>query len=119
MTGFLDSVEVDTDEDGFHLILSGDFVDECVAYLRDGGGTHIRLRLPFEVAEQLNQEATAKVAPAIAERNEAWSSFKARALQTPVWDDADAYEPNDSKHPGYSTRMADAFDTAKKRARGE
>lgn len=41
----IEKMELDTDEDGYYLLIAGDFVEECERYINDVLETQLRLRL--------------------------------------------------------------------------
>lgn len=87
--GRAEDITVVGDEDGFEL----HFTTEDGSFVVNVHG----------VAKELF-EATGQIGDWIDEGREA-------RADRPVTDDSDAYDPSDPKHPGWSVRVADAYDT--------
>lgn len=115
----IDEIKIESDERGFELVITGDFVTACQAYLADDDAHSIHFRLPQDAAIQLLAQTRSEIGPWAEEREAAWSSFKAQALATDDWSDADAYDLADPKHPTFVERFADAADLGRKRGKGE
>ena len=91
--GRADSITVDSDEYGFELHISTD-LGEYVVNVHSV--THDLIKVGEEmVAYWAEGRAAARE--------------HQRDLDSEV--DADAYDPSDPKHPGWSTRAADAYDS--------
>lgn len=108
-------VRIESDEDGFHLILTCDALD-----------TNVRID---QVAESLYDQVKATIGPWLRERDEA--RYRARAFRCDpdesagmaeyvvairedgsyrVEPDEDAYDPTDPKHPRYHSTHVDLWD---------
>lgn len=91
--GRADSITVESDEDGFELHISTD----VGAYVVNVHGISAELLAAVEK-----------------EIGGYWAEGRAAAAQhqrdLDLEVDADAYEPSDPKHPGWSTRVADSYD---------
>jgi hypothetical protein len=59
----IDGVRVESEEDGFHLVLTGDLVAELMRYLEDEDATSVDLLLPQDAAVQLNAQVRGVVSP--------------------------------------------------------
>lgn len=70
----IDGIAVETDEDGFELVLEGDFTAECTRYLNTES-TKLRLRLPQDAAVELLAACRGKIVPWLEDAHEAWESY--------------------------------------------
>lgn len=100
----IDSARIESDEDGFRLVLDGDFVEEFERYL-DSETTSVSIRIPADEAERLLRTLRETVEPWAAERDAERDEYESRRS---VADDRDALDPRDPKHPDYADTMLDA-----------
>lgn len=83
MTGFdsIDDVVVDCDEDGFHLILAGDFQSTAEKYVDTPTADGFNLRLPQDAALKLLKEVSDKIGEWAHEGAEALLEYKAHTAR--------------------------------------
>lgn len=97
LTDTLDGVLIEAEEDGFHLIASGE----------EG---EWRFRLPSSIALELMRAVDREIRPW-------WQEAESARAQGPVivgdsWDESfTGYELDDPKHPTYHERMSELWDT--------
>lgn len=111
MADMIEGIRIESYEDGFHLILEGDFVRACERYLSRGDCT-IDLCLPQDAALKLADNECAQI------RLWRQEGFAAAASHVPPVDPGDCgYEPNDPKHPAFHQRFSAQAEELRKRER--
>jgi hypothetical protein len=108
------TIKIESDEDGFWLVLEVDEADP--------------LRVRIEDPEALYDTVKAEIGPWLYERDRAFAEFRAAAKggigqvvqlfrcnpDESAGLDEDAYDPNDPKHPRYHSTHADIWDAREK-----
>jgi hypothetical protein len=105
----IEGIKIECDEDGWHLILEGDFVDTFKSYLADESAGEINLRFFDDVALKLANEETKQI-------RLWWQEGQAAAASyiPPVEPHDCGYELSDPKHPTFHDRMAEYTDSLRK-----
>lgn len=99
----VEGLRIEADENGWQLVIEGDLVEECEAYLASEGLT-LRLNIHGVAFEFAGSEGLLDLHEWRAE------GLAARRDVSRARDDADAYAPDDPKSPGYYDRMAELED---------
>jgi hypothetical protein len=118
----IEGARVDIDEDGFFLVLDGDFTTPVKAYLaRDDGRLVLKIGRDavFELVAACRQDLEPWVNEY--EHHRALHAADPRGMLhvLPGVESDSGYDPDDPKSPGWSERVADAADLARKREKGE
>lgn len=117
----IEGADIEADE-GFHLVLLGDFTDPVERYLAVDDGRLV-LRIGQDAVFELLAAAKRELEPWVNDF-EHYRSLHAGERRgiirvVPSVDDDCGYDLDDPKHPGWSNLVADAADIARKRAKGE
>lgn len=96
----IDGVTIEADENGFHLVLSGEEAE--YSFL-----------LPGSIAEELMRAVRMEIEPWVREMEAARSEYVVAIRENGsyrVETDEDAYDPTDPKHPTYHERFSAIWD---------
>lgn len=99
----IDSITVESDEGGFELVLTGDFVQTFTDYLNDASATEVRLSMHSAAWDFANSKGLA----ALEDWAEQGREVKREMAVAVDPNDGSGYEPDDPKSPGYFERMVD------------
>ncbi len=99
----IDEIRIESDENGWELVLSGDFVQAFTDYLNDAGATEVRLSLHSAAWDFANSRGLA----ALEDWAEQGREVKREMAVAVDPNDGGGYEPDDPKHPTYYERMVD------------
>ncbi len=99
----IDSIVIDSDEGGFELVLSGDFVQAFTDYLNDASATEVRLSLHSAAWDFANSKGLA----ALEDWAEQGREVKREMAVAIDQNDGGGYDLDDPKHPTYYERMVD------------
>lgn len=98
----VEGLRIEADENGFELVIEGDLVEECEAYLA-GEGLTLRLNIQSVALAFANSSGLRDL---IGWREEAFDAMQSHRVP----DDGDGYTPDDPKSEGYHDRLSLIWD---------